>query len=197
MMNCSSGANKIETELVVQQRWLTEQPEEISRYPTMVRLHVMTLAGISEMRDTLNTQVMVDVEPREGERQAQMPRWRTHTLIQFASPEIGKELLHLRYLTVTSLLSSFADLGLPALREGADVAALRHSVGRVRHAATRRRPRLRDVGPNGGGVCCGGCAGSAGGRRPPRCSEGLWRRACAGHALGGPCCSQGAWRQVA
>ena len=63
MINCSSGANKIETELVVQQRWLTEQPEEISRYPTMVRLHVMTLAGISEMRDTLNTQEMVDVEP--------------------------------------------------------------------------------------------------------------------------------------
>ena len=61
--------------------------------------------------------------PREGERQAQMPRWRTHTLIQFASPEVGKELLYLTYLTVTLVLSSFADLGLPALREGADVAA--------------------------------------------------------------------------
>ena len=78
--------------------------------------------------------------PREGERQAQMPRWQTHTLIQFASPEVGKELLYLRYLTVTNvtwLLSFFADLGLPALSEGADIAALRHSVGHAQERGKR------------------------------------------------------------
>ena len=81
--------------------------------------------------------------PREGERQAQMPRWQTHTLIQFASPEVGKEVLRLKYLTVTSQFSFFADLGLPALREGADIAALRHSVG---HAQARVRACLRAGG---------------------------------------------------
>ena len=81
--------------------------------------------------------------PREGERQAQLPRWQSHTLIQFASPEVGKKLLHLRYLTVTSRLSFFSDLGLPALREGADVAAIRHSVG---HAQARVRACLRAGG---------------------------------------------------
>ena len=68
-----------------------------------------------------------------------MPPWQMYTLIQFASPEVGKELLHLRYLTITSRLSFFADLGLPALREGADIAAIRHSVG---HAQARVRACL-------------------------------------------------------
>ena len=67
------------------------------------------------------------LNPWEGEQQVQMPWWQTHMLIQFASPEVGKELLHLGYLTVTSWLS-FMDVGLQALREGADIAALRHYV---------------------------------------------------------------------
>ena len=51
----------IPPELVVQQQWLTKK--ETSLYLTMVRLHVMRHAGISEMLVTLNTQEMVDVEP--------------------------------------------------------------------------------------------------------------------------------------
>ena len=82
--------------------------------------------------------------PREGERQAQMPRWQTHTLIQFASPEVGKEVLRLKYLTVTSQFSFFADLGLPALREGTDIAALRHSeFRRTRSSARTSLPSRR------------------------------------------------------
>ena len=81
--------------------------------------------------------------PREGERQAQLLRWQTHTLIRFASPEVGKKLLHMRYLTVTSRLPFFANLGLPALREGADIAVLRLSVG---HTQARVRACLRAGG---------------------------------------------------
>ena len=49
----------------------------------------------------------------------------------------------MRYLTVTSRISFFADLGLAALREGANIAALRHSVG---HSQARVRACCAQAG---------------------------------------------------
>ena len=107
-------------------------------------LHVISLAGISAEKGLLlcKRKKVLMSNPREGEQQDQMPRWQMHMLIKFASPEVGKGLLHLGYLTVTSRLS-FADLGLPALRVGADIATLRHSVGQ---AQARVRACLRVSG---------------------------------------------------
>ena len=108
-------------------------------------LHVISLAGISAEKGLLlcKRKKVLMSNPREGEQQDQMPRWQMHMLIKFASPEVGKELLHLGYLTVTSRLSFFADLDLPALRVGADIAALRHS---VRQAQARVGACLRASG---------------------------------------------------
>ena len=119
-------AKKIETELVVQQRWLTEHDAR------------------RNFRNARNSEFARNGRCRIPEKVSDKP----HTLIQFASPEVGKKLLHLRYLTVTSRLSFFADLGLPALREGADVDALRDSVG---HAQARVRARQRRACLRAGG----------------------------------------------